>query len=122
MFSTDIHMDVSDMHPIYDRATGERINPARAIHIGDHVWLGTRVLVNKGARIGEGAVIGAGSMVAGQIPPHTLAVGTPARVVRENIAWRREFDEVFVPEPAQRTAAQPRRGWLERLRSRIGGD
>ncbi|MBW8813401.1 MAG: hypothetical protein JF588_08240 [Caulobacterales bacterium] len=117
MFSTDVHMDVSDMHPIYDRATGERVNPPRDIIIGNHVWIGTRVFLNKGARIGEGAVVGGGSMVVGEIPPHCLAVGTPARVVRENIEWRREFDEIVTPKP--RTAPAPRpapkRGWLDRL-------
>lgn len=124
MFSRDVHMDVSDMHPIYDRATGERINPPRDIWVGDHVWVGARVILNKGARIGEGAVIGAGAMVTGEIPPYCLAVGAPARVVRENVTWRREFDEAVVPEPhtAPRPAAPPpdappapARGWLDRL-------
>lgn len=118
MFSTDIHMDVSDMHPIFDRATGERINPARSIHIADRVWLGTRVLVMKGARIGSGTVIGAGSMVAGQLPSNVIAMGTPAVVVRENIEWRRTFDETISVSPA---APPPRRArrWLDRLRARV---
>ena len=93
MFSTDIHMDTSDMHPIYDRATGERINPPRNIQIGDHVWVGTRVLILKGATIGSGAIIGAGSMVAGDIPESVLAAGSPARVMRENVVWTRDMDE-----------------------------
>ena len=97
MFSTDIHMDPSDMHPIFDRATGERLNPPQDIHIGDHVWLGTRVLVLKGARIGSGAIVGAGSIVAGTLPPDVLAVGSPAKVVRENVVWTRDMDERPVP-------------------------
>jgi acetyltransferase-like isoleucine patch superfamily enzyme len=93
MLSTDVHLDASDMHPIYDQATGERLNPAQDIEVGDHVWLASRVMVLKGARIGAGAIIGAGSMVAGVIPPQTLAVGSPAKVVRENVVWTREFEE-----------------------------
>ncbi|THD58445.1 acyltransferase [Phenylobacterium sp.] len=92
MLSTDIHMDPSDMHPIFDRVTGQRLNPPQDIEIGDHVWLGTRVLVLKGARIGDGAIVGAGSIVSGVLPPNTLSLGSPARVVRENVAWTREFD------------------------------
>lgn len=112
MFSTDIHMDVSDMHPIYDRATGRRINPARNIDIGDHVWLGTRVLVNKGASIGAGTVVGAGSMVVGALPANVIALGTPAKVVRENVEWRRDFGDVV----ELRGTAAGGRGWLDRLK------
>ncbi|MBS0363775.1 MAG: acyltransferase [Proteobacteria bacterium] len=92
MLSTDIHMDPSDMHPIFDRASGQRLNPAQDIEIGDHVWLGTRVLVLKGAKIGDGAIVGAGSIVSGTLPPNTLSLGTPARVIREDVAWTRDFD------------------------------
>lgn len=58
---------------------------AREITIGDYVWLGANVTVLQGAVIGEGAVIGANSVVkAGQvIPPHSVCVGQPARVVKK---------------------------------------
>lgn len=58
------------------------------VKIGNHVWIGTRVTVLKGVTIGDGAIIGAGSVVTHDIPPHTLAVGAPARVIRENVDWR----------------------------------
>jgi acetyltransferase-like isoleucine patch superfamily enzyme len=106
MLSTDIHMDPSDMHPIFDRITGERLNPPQPIEVGDHVWLGARVLVLKGARIGSGTVVGAGSMVAGVLPPNVLAVGSPAKVVRENIVWTRDMDET----PQLVAPNSPRRG------------
>lgn len=50
--------------------------------IQDHVWLGTGAIVLPGVTIGRGAVIGAGSIVTRDIPPMTVAVGTPARVIR----------------------------------------
>jgi hypothetical protein len=97
LFSTDIHMDVSDMHPIYDGDTCERINPARSIQIGDHVWLGRGAMVLKGARIGSGSVIAAGAMVVGEVPANVIALGSPARVVREHILWSRNFDDEVRP-------------------------
>lgn len=53
------------------------------ILVGHDVWIGTNATVLSGVTIGDGAVIGAGSLVTRDIPPFTLAVGTPARVVRE---------------------------------------
>ena len=113
MFSTEVRMDPSDMHPIFDRATGERLNPPQDIEIGDHVWLSTRVLVLKGARIGSGSIVGAGSIVAGVVPENTLVVGSPAKVVRENVVWTRDMDQkaVLVPGSSPAQAAKPRRRW-----------
>ena len=114
MFSTDIQMDASDMHPIYDRATGERLNHPRNIEIGDHVWLGTRVLVLKGSKIGSGSIIAAGSIVAGEIPENSLAMGIPARVVRENVIWTRDMDQKpeLVPGSGPAPATPPKKGWF----------
>jgi acetyltransferase-like isoleucine patch superfamily enzyme len=97
MLSTDIHMDPSDMHPIYDRATGERLNPPHDIEVGDHVWLGTRVLALKGAKIGSGTIVGAGSIVAGTLPENVLALGSPAKVIRENVVWIRDMEQAPAP-------------------------
>lgn len=50
--------------------------------IGKGVWLGQNVCVLAGSEIGERSVIGAGSIVKGVIPPYSIAVGSPARVVK----------------------------------------
>lgn len=52
------------------------------VTIGKSVWLPWRVFVMPGSTIGDGSVIGANSLVAGAIPPFSLAVGTPAKVIR----------------------------------------
>lgn len=52
------------------------------ILIEDDVWVGARVVILKGVTIGRGSVIGAGSVVTKSIPPYSVAVGNPARVVR----------------------------------------
>lgn len=49
--------------------------------IGNDVWLATRVVVLPGSRIGDGAIIAAGAIVKGEIPPMTIAAGSPAKVV-----------------------------------------
>jgi len=92
MISSDVRMDVSDMHPIYDRRTGERLNPPRPIHIADRVWVGSRALVLKGARIGEGAIVGAGAMVVGRVPAGCIVAGVPAKVIRRDVVWRPELE------------------------------
>lgn len=53
----------------------------KGIHIGDDVWLATRVVVLDGVSIGNGAVIGAGAVVTRDIPPQAIAYGVPAKVV-----------------------------------------
>jgi galactoside O-acetyltransferase len=55
------------------------------IHIEDDCWLGGGVTVLDGVRIGHGSVIGAGSVVTKSIPPYSVAIGVPARVVRSRI-------------------------------------
>ena len=56
---------------------------ARPIEIGDGAWLGGGVIVCPGVSIGTAAVIGAGSVVTRDVPAGHLAVGNPARVVRD---------------------------------------
>jgi acetyltransferase-like isoleucine patch superfamily enzyme len=52
------------------------------VTLGKSVWLPWRVFIMPGATIGDGSVIGANSLVSGTIPPHSLAVGSPAKVIK----------------------------------------
>lgn len=54
-----------------------------AITIGDDCWLGAGVKILQGVTIGEGSVIGASAVVTKDIPPFSIAVGVPAKIVRK---------------------------------------
>ena len=56
---------------------------ARGIDVGDGTWLGTHVVVSDGATIGRDAIIGAGAVVIGDIPEYAIAIGAPAKVMRD---------------------------------------
>ncbi len=54
----------------------------KGIVIEDDCWLGFGVKVLDGVTIGKGSVIGAGAIVTKDIPPFSIAVGVPARVIK----------------------------------------
>ncbi|SDT61736.1 sugar O-acetyltransferase [Actinoplanes derwentensis] len=65
---------------------GERVAGAcyaKPVTIGDRVWVGGGVTINPGVSIGDGSIIGSGSVVTRPIPAGVIAVGNPARVLRE---------------------------------------
>jgi len=80
---------------------------AQGIVIEDDVWLGSGVIVLDGVRIGKGSVVGAGSVVTEDLAPFSIAVGSPARAVRD----RREASEL-----KHQVAAEIHFGELEGIR------
>jgi acetyltransferase-like isoleucine patch superfamily enzyme len=54
----------------------------RDVTIGNDVWLGARVFIGAGVELGDGCVVSAGSVVTRSLPPGSIAVGVPARIVR----------------------------------------
>ena len=54
--------------------------------IGSDVWIGANVVLKAGVTIGDGCIIGAGSIVTKDIPPFSVAVGNPCRVIRYRFA------------------------------------
>jgi hypothetical protein len=88
----------TDAHP---RDTADRIadlpprpEEVKPVRIGRYAWIGHNVFVMKGVTIGEGAVIGVNSVVVSDIPPYSVAMGNPARVVMKNVS-----KPVNSPEP-----------------------
>ncbi|MEU4238584.1 sugar O-acetyltransferase [Actinoplanes sp. NPDC026619] len=70
-------------HPIHPGLREDFRRFSKPIVIEDKVWIGSNVVVLPGVRIGYGSVIGAGSVVSRDIPPMTVALGVPCRVVRD---------------------------------------
>ena len=65
------------------RTEGAGADSARRVSVGGNVWVGFDSCILPGVTIGEGSVIGARSVVASDIPPFSVAVGNPARVLRQ---------------------------------------
>ncbi len=95
-FSIDIGDDVWTGHHVYitDQNHGyEDVNlpisrqtqPEQAVSIGNGSWLGYGTVVLPGAKIGEHVTIGANSVVTGEIPSYSVAVGAPAKVIRRYV-------------------------------------
>jgi acetyltransferase-like isoleucine patch superfamily enzyme len=93
-FSIDIGNDVWTGHYVYitdqnhgyenvDVPISQQTQPERAVSIGEGSWLGAGTVVLPGARIGRHVAIGANSVVTGELPDFCVAVGSPARVIKQ---------------------------------------
>ena len=86
-YGTDVRS--SDGHSVIDTLTGEAINPAADILIGNHVWLSVHSQVLKGVVIGDQAIVAARAVVTRPVPAGTIVAGNPARPVRAGVTWDR---------------------------------
>ncbi|TCJ00073.1 acyltransferase [Aeromicrobium sp. IC_218] len=108
MMASDVQIRSDDGHAIYDVRSGRRVNTARDIRVGAHVWLGLQSVLLGGARIGDGSVVGLRAVVTGRVPNNVVVVGAPARVVRRDVAWERPHLSM---DPRDKSA------WPEELRT-----
>ncbi len=70
-------------HPLDVKTRNSFIEYALPITIGKNCWIGGSAIILPGVTIGDNCVIGAGSVVTKDIPPNSIAVGNPARVIKE---------------------------------------
>lgn len=70
-------------HPLDAKTRNSGLEFAKPIAVGNDVWIGGGVKILPGVTIGNNCVIGAGSVVNRDIPPNSVAVGNPARVIRK---------------------------------------
>jgi acetyltransferase-like isoleucine patch superfamily enzyme len=91
MLAYKIDIRTGDSHSIIDQDTNSRLNPSKDIIIGEHVWIGSNVLLLKGVHIGNDCIVGAGSIVNKKFTSNnSIIAGNPAKVMKEGINWKRE--------------------------------
>lgn len=71
------------IHPVEPKKRNTGIGSAKPIKIGKDCWLGGGVIILPGVEIGEGSTIWTGSVVTKNIPPNSIAVGNPCKVIRK---------------------------------------
>lgn len=89
--ASGVWMTTSDFHSIISRSGGTRLNPAKPVRVGNHVWIANQATLLKGSTVGDNAIVGAHAVVTGVVPPHCVAAGNPARIVREDVTWRSDL-------------------------------
>jgi acetyltransferase-like isoleucine patch superfamily enzyme len=83
---TGHHVYITDQNHGYEDVTrpiSKQSQPERPVRIGDGSWLGTGTVVLPGATIGQHVAVGANSVVTGDLPDFCVAVGAPARVIKQ---------------------------------------
>jgi len=96
MLSRDIIIRAGNSHNIFNLETGENLTSiGRSIVIGDHVWIGHRATLFSGCEIGNGSIIGINTFVNKKFPANCSIAGNPAKIIKENVAWRRESYPYF---------------------------
>lgn len=64
------------------------------IRIEKNVWIGELCCILQGVTIGEGSIIGAMSVVTKDIPPYTIAVGSPAKLIKRYNFENKKWDKI----------------------------
>ena len=83
---TGHHVYITDQNHGYEKVDlpiSEQTQVERPVSIGDGSWLGAGVVVLPGATIGKHVAVGANSVVTGNLPDYCVAVGSPARVIKQ---------------------------------------
>lgn len=91
--SSGVNIRTADIYPIYENKTNKRINHAKSVFIGDHVWIGHLAYISRGAKIGSGSIIENNTFVPhnGKIKSNSIAFGNPAMIEKSDIFYTTDF-------------------------------
>lgn len=91
MFADNIDLRTGDSHSIIDSLTNKRINYAKDIIIGNHVWIASNVSILKGVQIAENSVVATRAVLTKSFEDKNILIGgIPAKKLKENINWDRQ--------------------------------
>ncbi len=132
-------MNAVSTYPFYIfEGWGQEAPPMRELSnkgdtvVGNDVWIGENATILPGVRVGDGAIIGTRSVVGSDVPPYSIVVGDPARVMRKRFDdeliglllrlrwWDRDIDEIrrMIPTLCCSDLSRVR----ETIRKWIGGE
>ena len=87
LMAWDILVMDTDEHPLYNKEN-ERINPDKAILVGDHVWVGCKCVLLKGAEVPSDTVVAAGTLLTSAVAgDHQVVGGNPPVVLKSDVRW-----------------------------------
>jgi acetyltransferase-like isoleucine patch superfamily enzyme len=105
-FAPGVFVTASDYGLRPDETMATQARNEQDVVIGDDVWLGANVFVGAGVVIGDGCVVSAASSVTKSLPPGSVAVGVPARIVRR----REDYADPETASHAATLTAEAARG------------
>lgn len=83
----DVLVMDTDEHPLYDMA-GNRLNPNRPIVVGNHVWIGCKCVLLKGAEVPDNTVVAAGTLLKSAFEGECQVIGgNPPAVLKREVRW-----------------------------------
>lgn len=87
LLSWDILVMDTDEHPLYNKEN-KRINPDKAILVGNHVWIGCKCVLLKGAEVPDNTVVAAGTLLTSSfVGEHQVIGGNPPVVLKSDVHW-----------------------------------
>ena len=98
LISYKVNIRNHDIHHIFDKETGKRINYSGNIEIGNHVWIGYGAMLLGSANIGDNSVIGAMAVTSSKFPGEVVIAGNPAKVIREGVLWSKDNTNFYQRE------------------------
>lgn len=97
LFAAQTRIRTSDAHSIVDLTNGSVLNRGGSVVLGDHVWLTLSTTILKNVHLPDWTIVGLGSIVTKSFTePHCILAGTPAKVVKHNVAW--DYRDAFLME------------------------
>ena len=91
MFAYDIDVRTGDSHSVIDARTHQRINYARDVVIGEHVWVAPHCSILKGVHIHRDCIVATRTVLTKTFDQNQVIIGgSPARILKGDVTWKRQ--------------------------------